>query len=84
MGESFASRVAGSLLYALGLPELITTGQEEYEQLAIDLATNTEKLKSIKNKLKRNRLKEPLFDTPTFAKHLEAAYTKMFEKYQTD
>jgi predicted O-linked N-acetylglucosamine transferase (SPINDLY family) len=84
MGESFASRVAGSLLQALDLPELIATGQEEYEQLAIDLATNTEKLKSIKNKLKRNRLKEPLFDTPTFAKHLETAYTKMFEKYQTD
>ena len=84
MGESFASRVAGSLLYALELPELITTGQEQYEQLAFDLATNNQKLKFIKGKLNSNRLNEPLFDTPLFAKHLEVAYTKMFEKYQAD
>lgn len=84
MGESFASRVAGSLLNALDLPELIATGQEDYEHLAIDLATNTQKLKAIKDKLKSNRLSERLFDTPHFSKHLEAAYTKIFEKYQAD
>jgi len=84
MGESFASRVAGSLLNALGLPELITTGPDNYEKLAIDLATNRQKLKSIKDKLNGSRIKEPLFDTPLFAKYLEAAYTKIFEKYQAD
>jgi predicted O-linked N-acetylglucosamine transferase (SPINDLY family) len=84
MGESFASRVAGSLLNALDLPELITTGQEDYEHLAINLATNSQKLKAIKEKLNSNRLSEPLFDTPLFAKHLEAAYTKIFEKYQAN
>jgi predicted O-linked N-acetylglucosamine transferase (SPINDLY family) len=84
MGESFASRVAGSLLNALDLPELITTGPDHYEHLAIDLATNTQKIKAIKDKLKSNRLSERLFDTPLFSKHLEAAYTKIFEKYQAD
>jgi hypothetical protein len=48
------------------------------------LATNSQKLKAIKEKLNSNRLSEPLFDTPLFAKHLEAAYTKIFEKYQAD
>jgi predicted O-linked N-acetylglucosamine transferase (SPINDLY family) len=84
MGESFASRVAGSLLNALGLPELITTSQEDYEKLAIELAKNRLKLKCIKDKLNTNRLKEPLFVAPLFAKHLEVAYTKIFEKYQAD
>ncbi len=84
MGESFASRVAGSLLNALDLSELITTGLEDYEQLAIDLAANSQKLKTLKNKLNSNQLCEPLFDTSLFAKHLETAYTKIFEKYQTD
>jgi predicted O-linked N-acetylglucosamine transferase (SPINDLY family) len=84
MGESFASRVAGSLLNALDLPELITTSQEGYEHLAIDLAKNSQKFKAIKNKLNRNLLSESLFNTPLFAKHLEATYTKMFEKYQAD
>lgn len=84
MGESFASRVAGSLLNALDLSELITTGLEDYEQLAIDLATNSQKLKTLKNKLNSNQLCELLFDTSLFAKHLETAYTKIFEKYQTD
>jgi predicted O-linked N-acetylglucosamine transferase (SPINDLY family) len=82
MGESFASRVAGSLLQALGLPELMVTSLDGYEELAIELATNSEKLKSIKDKLHRNRFHQPLFDTPLFAKHLEAAYTDMFEKHQ--
>ena len=84
MGESFASRVTGSLLNALDLPELITTCQEDYEYLAIDLVTNSQKLKAIKDKLNSNRLSERLFDTPLFSKHLEAAYIKIFEKYQTD
>jgi predicted O-linked N-acetylglucosamine transferase (SPINDLY family) len=84
MGESFASRVAGSLLNALDLPELVTTGQEDYEHSAIDLATYSQKLKAIKDKLNSNLLSEPLFNTPLFAKHLEATYTKIFEKYQAD
>jgi predicted O-linked N-acetylglucosamine transferase (SPINDLY family) len=84
MGQSFASRVAASLLNAICLPELIATSQEEYEALAIELALNPQKLAEIKLKLANNRLTTPLFDTPLFAKNLEAAYLKMYERYQAD
>ena len=79
MGQSFASRMAASLLNAIGLSELITTTQEEYEALAIELALNPKKLAYIKLKLANNRLTAPLFDTPLFTKNLEAAYIKMYE-----
>jgi predicted O-linked N-acetylglucosamine transferase (SPINDLY family) len=84
MGESFASRVAASLLNAIGLPELITQTPEDYEALAIELATNPGKLQSIKAKLAANRLSTPLFDTALFTKHIEAAYVQMNERYQAD
>ena len=84
MGESFASRVAASLLYAIKLPELVTETQADYEALAIEMATNPGKLKAIKDKLESNRLTTPLFDTAQFAKHIEAAYTNMYERYQAD
>ena len=84
MGQSFASRVAASLLNAIGLPELITNTQEEYEALAIELALNPQKLRDIKLKLARNRLITSLFDTPLFTKNLETIYIKMLERYQAD
>ena len=84
MGESFASRVAASLLNAIELPELIATTQEQYEATAIELAANPEKLKAIKDKLEKNILTTALFDTPRFTKHIEAAYTQMYERYQAD
>ena len=83
-GESFASRVAASLLNAIELPELITTTQEQYETSAIDLANNPEKLKAIKYKLESNRSTTALFDTPLFNKHIQAAYRQMYERYQAD
>jgi predicted O-linked N-acetylglucosamine transferase (SPINDLY family) len=82
MGESFASRVAASLLNAIGLPELITKTQEEYEALAIELAKNSQGHADIKSKLANNRLTAPLFDTPLFTKNIEAAYIKIYEEYQ--
>jgi len=81
MGESFAARVAASLLNAVGLPELITTTPEQYERLAIDLAANPRRLATIAEKLRRNRLTAPLFDTGLFTTHLEDAYTQMYERY---
>ena len=83
-GESFASRVAASLLNAIELPELIATTQEQYESIAIELANNPEKLKAIKDKLESNKLTTALFDTPRFTKHIESAYMKMYERYQND
>jgi predicted O-linked N-acetylglucosamine transferase (SPINDLY family) len=81
-GSTFPGRVAASLLNAIGLPELITHTPEEYEALAIRLATNPKKLAEIKLKLSNNRLTTPLFDSLRFTKHLEAAYFKIHERYQ--
>ena len=82
IGESFVSRVGASLLNAIHLPELITATHEEYESLAIELATNPEKLRKIREKLKKNRLTTPLFDTPSVTRYIEEAYVAMFERYQ--
>jgi len=81
LGNSFASRVAASLLNAINLPELITTSQEEYESLAIKLATNPKQLKIIKDKLAKNLPTAPLYDTPSFTKHLESAYKTMYDRF---
>jgi predicted O-linked N-acetylglucosamine transferase (SPINDLY family) len=82
IGESFASRVAASLLNAVNLPELITTTQEQYESLAIDLALHPEKLKALKEKLANNLPTAPLYNTPLFTQHLESAYLTMYDRYQ--
>ena len=83
-GESFAARVAASLLNAIGLPELITETQAEYESLAIELGNNPDRLLNIKAKLQQNRLTAPLFDTELYTRNLEAAYSAMYERYQAD
>ena len=84
MGQSFASRVAGSLLNAVNLKELITKTEKEYENLILKLSKNPKKLKEIKNKLKKNRLKEPLFDSKLYTKKIEHAYKKIYERYKSD
>ncbi len=80
-GRHFASRVASSLLTAIGLNELITHDLDGYEDLAIGLARAPDELARISGKLAENRLKEPLFDTPRFARNLERAYRRMWEIY---
>jgi predicted O-linked N-acetylglucosamine transferase (SPINDLY family) len=83
MGESFATRVAASLLNSIGLPELITTTPEQYEALAIELASHPARLDDIRRKLHGNRSTAPLFDTPLFTRHIEDAYLQMYERYQS-
>lgn len=80
-GESFASRVASSLLSAADLPELITDTQSDYESLAIDLANDPLKLKEYKSRLLNNRLTMPLFNTRCTTKNIELAYIQMMERY---
>ena len=84
LGEGFAGRVAASLLNAIELPELITVTPAQYENLAVQLAANPQHLQEIRQKLARNRLKTPLFDTKAFTRHLEAAYTKIHERYRAN
>jgi predicted O-linked N-acetylglucosamine transferase (SPINDLY family) len=84
IGQTFSGRVAASLLKALDLPELVTATQAQYEALAVELATNPQQLRKIKHKLELNRLTTPLFDSRLFTRHIEDAYTQMFERYQAD
>ena len=81
-GTSFASRVAASLLTAVGLPELITGSQEDYEALATKLASNSVNLAGIRKKLENNRATAPLFNGKQFARHLEAAYEAIYGHHQ--
>lgn len=83
MGETFASRIAASLLHTVGLPELITTTREAYFDLAYALATQPEKLKAVREKLAHGRLSSPLFDTLQFTHDLEALYQKMWAQHQS-
>jgi len=82
IGVAMNGRMAASLLNAIGLPELIAATPEAYEQTAVELATQPEKMAIIKRKLTENRLTTPLFDTKLFTKHIEAAYTAMHERHQ--
>ena len=80
-GQSYQARMGASIVNALNLPELITRSLEEYEALAIELATNPDKLKAIKDKLASNLSTAPLYDTKLFTKNIESAYTQMYERY---
>ena len=82
MGEAFPSRVAGSLLDAVGLPELITHSLEDYEALALNLAKTPKKLAKLRKKLDANIETHALFDCARFTRHLEAAYESMVETWR--
>jgi predicted O-linked N-acetylglucosamine transferase (SPINDLY family) len=81
-GEGFAARVAASLLRSVNLPELIAADAQQYEDMAVELAGNPERLAGIRRRLAENRLTAPLFDTRKFARHLESAYTRIWARYQ--
>jgi len=78
-GESFASRVSGSLLNAINVKELITYNAEEYVNIAIRLAENVGELKKIKSKIMVN--KKTLSDVNTYTNNLEKAYSKIYQMY---
>ena len=83
-GASFASRVAASLLKAVGLTETISSTREDFERLAIGLARDPEKLAALKAKLAANKRVMPLFDIRRFTKDIEALYAAMYDRYQAD
>jgi predicted O-linked N-acetylglucosamine transferase (SPINDLY family) len=76
-GRTFASRMAGSLLTSLGLPELITTTQAEYEDRAVELATQADLLPGLRERLVRGREHSVLFDTPRFVRDFEEAISSV-------
>ncbi len=78
-GKTFVSRVAGSLLHTLGLPELVTTSLAEYEETALRLSRKARKLANLRTRLEANRTSSSLFDAGRFARNLEKAYVTMWE-----
>jgi protein O-GlcNAc transferase len=82
LGTTFVGRVAASLLKAIGLPELITASLDDYEALALRIAREPDLRAALKQRLARNRDTFPLFDTRRFTRHMEAAYTTMWERHQ--
>ena len=79
-GLSFSSRVAASLLHAIGLPELVTDSPEAYETLALGLAREPTRLQAIRAKLAEQKLTCPLFDTNTLVRDVEKIYTAMYKR----
>lgn len=82
LGKSFAGRVGASLLHAVGLPELIAGSLEEYEKLALKLASDPALLAGVRTRLAQNRTSHPLFDTDRFRQNIESAYTRMWERHR--
>ena len=80
-GDTFAGRVAGSLLTAIGLPELVTRSLAEYEQLALALARDPPRLTALRQKLQGNRDTSALFDLPKLTGNIEAAYLRMWQTW---
>lgn len=80
-GGQFSARVAASLLNAIGLPELVVETDEHYVDLALNLASNPEKLADIRKKLNKNRLTSPLFDAKRFTRNFESGLKMAYDHY---
>jgi predicted O-linked N-acetylglucosamine transferase (SPINDLY family) len=76
-GRSYAGRLGGSMLHAIGLPELVTRSARAYEDKAVRLASRPEELAKLRRRLVKNRDRAPLFDTPTLVRHLEQLYLQV-------
>jgi predicted O-linked N-acetylglucosamine transferase (SPINDLY family) len=76
-GETFASRVAGSFLTQLQLPELITTSMEDYETRAVNLGNHPDQAKQLKQKLMENSVKSQIFNSSYYARKLEESFKAM-------
>lgn len=81
-GRSFISRVGGSVLTAIGMPELIASNAAAYEALAIAMAEKPDELKRVREKLAEHRRSAALFDTKRFCRNIEAAYRTMWERHK--
>jgi len=81
-GTAFTGRVAGSLLHCVGLPELVSPDLDEYEATALRLAADKRLLAELRARLEKNGRSAPLFDTDRFRRHIESAYTTMWDIWQ--
>ena len=81
VGRTFASRVAASLLRAVGLDELVTSSADAYRQLILDLAADRTRIAELKRRLAAARSEAPLFDAPRYTANLERAYRAMWSRH---
>lgn len=80
-GNHFISRASSTILAHMGLPELVTTRLDEYEALAVRLATHPDELAGIRKKLAENRMTSPVFDTGRFVRHFEKGLAGIWDRY---
>jgi predicted O-linked N-acetylglucosamine transferase (SPINDLY family) len=80
LGESSFGRIAGSVLMALGMPELVAASLQDYEAQAVRIGLESGYAKGLKEKLERNKVEAPLFDTARLTRHMESAYERMHER----
>ncbi|WP_449537802.1 O-linked N-acetylglucosamine transferase, SPINDLY family protein [Ferdinandcohnia sp. Marseille-Q9671] len=80
-GEKHSSRVGLSLLSNVGLDNLISYSSEDYIETSVNLALNSEKLKSIKRSLRSQMQKSPLMNASNFVPKLEQIYKFIYYKY---
>ncbi len=82
LGKGFQSRVAGSLLSAIGLDELVTDHPDAYETAAVALGNQPERLNQLRQQLAQRQATAPLFDTERYARHLEAGFEAVWRRYR--
>lgn len=80
-GQSYAARVGASVVHAVGLPELAAATREDYERLAMELATDPIRLADIRSRLVHNRTTAPLFDSERFTRHIETAFELAYDRF---
>ena len=83
IGRSFPARVSASLLNGMFLNELIADDEDDYHAMAVDLAMNPQKLIELKDKLLKTKLSAPLFNTPSFTKHIEYGYEEIYRRLKS-
>ncbi|KRB85414.1 hypothetical protein ASE00_01030 [Sphingomonas sp. Root710] len=80
-GQGYAARVGASVVHAVGLPELAVATREDYQRLALELATDPARLVEIRDRLAHNRTTMPLFDSARFTRHIETAFEMAYDRF---
>jgi predicted O-linked N-acetylglucosamine transferase (SPINDLY family) len=81
LGNTYQTRVAASLLHAMGLSDLVAPSPAAYEDLAVRIGHDADLRASLRKRVEANRATSVLFDTPRFTRHLEAAFERMWDAY---
>jgi len=80
MGKSFSSRVAGSILNTLGMPELVTENWEDFVHLAVEIATTPGRCQQLKTKLAEKRVESALYNSERYTLNLERLFLEMHRR----